>query len=161
MLQCIYFVYIKIMKTKINKWGNSHGIRLSAPMLEHLNADNGSQVEVKLTKNGIELVKNTDTVDVFNQIKTQMLDGLIKQSYPVKTIADPNKEGDNDYIVISIDSSMPLIREVAKGFEGGFKTLADAKHEARKIINENIEQSKKSLSEIRQIGIDTIRYINL
>ena len=149
------------MKTKINKWGNSHGIRLSASMLEHLNADNGSQVEVKLTKNGIELVKNTDTVDVFNQMKAQMLNDLIKQTYPVKIVTDPNKEGDNDYIVISIDSSMPLIREVVKGFEGGFKTLADAKQEARKIIQNTMEQSKKSLSDIRQIGIDTIRYINL
>ena len=149
------------MKTKINKWGNSHGIRLSASMLEHLNADNGSQVEVKLTKNGIELVKNTDSVDVFNQMKTQMLDDLIKQSYPVKIVNDPNKEGDNDYIVISIDASMPLIREVVKGFEGGFKTLADAKHEARKIIQKTIGQSKKTLSEIRQIGIDTIQYIKI
>ncbi len=149
------------MKTKINKWGNSHGIRLSASMLEHLNADNGSQVEVRLTKNGIELVKNTGTVDLLNKIKAQIQEDLIKQSYPVTTVSNPNKEGDNDYIVISIDSSKPIVREVPKGYEGGFKTLAAAKHKAREIIQKSIEQSNNSLAEIRQVGIDTIRYINL
>lgn len=149
------------MKTKINKWGNSHGIRLSPSMLEHLNADDGSQVEVKLTKNGIELVKNTDTIDVFNQMKAQMIDDLIKQSCPVKIVVDPNVEGESDYIVIGINPSQPIIREVAKCYVGGFKTLADAKHEARKIIQNTMEQSKKSLSDIRQIGIDTIQYIKL
>lgn len=38
--------YIKIMKTKIKKWANSHEIRLSPAMLKHhLNANSSSHIK--------------------------------------------------------------------------------------------------------------------
>ncbi len=149
------------MKIKINKWGNSHGIRLSASLLEHLNVKNGNQIEFRLTNEGIELLKNNNSIDFLNQVKTQVLDDLIKQSFPVSLTTNPNIEAENDYIVIGVNPTKPIIREVEKGYLGAYRTLADAKYAARQLIQQSIDEAKHSLSEVRQIGIDTIRYIEL
>jgi len=50
-----------MMKMKISEWGNSHGIRITSPILEHLNVVSGDQINYKLTDNGIEIIKNTQS----------------------------------------------------------------------------------------------------
>ena len=150
-----------MMKNKINKWGNSHGIRLSAMMLDHLNADNGDQLEIILTNKGIEIIKNISPADNFKVQKQQIIDGLIKSTCPVQTVSDPTKESLVDYMIIDIDPCQPIIREVPKGYNKAYKNLADAKYAARKLVQQSIQTSKKALADIRQVGIEKIKYINL
>ena len=66
-----------------------------------------------------------------------------------------------DYVVIDIDPCSPLIREVPKGTANSFSTLADAKEAARQKIQLSIAKAQKSLAELRQLGIDSITYIDL
>ncbi|VAW42352.1 hypothetical protein MNBD_GAMMA01-1116 [hydrothermal vent metagenome] len=118
-------------------------------------------LKVKLTKRGIELMKCTNMLNVYKKLSSQILDDLITQSSPVKIVNDPNSETDNNYIVISINPSAPIIREVPKDYEGSYRTLAQAKQASREIIQKSIEDAKQSLVELRQVGLNTIRYINL
>lgn len=66
-----------------------------------------------------------------------------------------------DYVVVAINPCSPLIREVTKGTPHAYSTLADAKEAARQIIQSSIAEAQKSLSELRQLGIDNISYIAL
>lgn len=157
----ILSIYFKTMKNKINKWGNSHGIRLSGQMLDHLNAENGDQLEIKMTKNGIEIIKNTSATDEVRLLKKQLFADLINQTKPIKKVNDPNIEGQVSYIIIDINPCQPIIREVSKGNKGAYKTLSEAKYAARKMIHKSIEISKSSLADIRQLGVEKIKYIEL
>lgn len=149
------------MKLKVSEWGNSHGVRITAAMMKHLNVKAGDEVEVNITENGVEIIKNDQSVDYLDAVKSALLDSIHKQSEPVAQVEDPYAEGDIAYIVIAINPCSPEIRQVPKGTENAFSTLADAKEAARQHIQSSIAEGHKSLSDLRQVGIDNISYIAL
>ena len=149
------------MKVKINNWGNSHGIRISSTLLDHLNVESGDEVEIMLTKNGIVLLKAPKREDHVKTLIANTIRESIAASSSVKTVKDPYNETDVEYIVITANPCNPIIREVQKGTAGAYSTLIDAKEAARNIIQNAIKEGKDSLSEIRQVGIDNIEYISL
>lgn len=55
------------MLTKIQKWGNSQGIRLPKKILKHANLKNGDTVEISAIENQITLTiaKKTDLQSIF------------------------------------------------------------------------------------------------
>lgn len=149
------------MKLKISEWGNSHGLRMSSAVMEHLNIKAGDEVEVNLTSNGIKITKKGFSLEHLKLVKQNILDSLIAQTDSVSQVDDPYSESDIAYIVIDINPCAPFIREVPKNTENSYATLADAKEAARKIIQASIAEAQKSLAELRQIGIDNIAYIAL
>ena len=149
------------MKAKVAEWGNSHGIRVTRAMMDHLGVESGEEIDVNLTEKGIELVKIDRSIDYLGYVRQETLQKLLSCSEPVTNISDPYAEGTVWYLVISIDPNAPVIREVPIGTEGAHRTLADAKEEARQILQAAIAQAKESLSQLRQIGIDNISYISL
>lgn len=149
------------MKVKINNWGNSHGIRISSTLLDHLNVDSGDEVEIKLTKNGIILMKAPDKEECVNTLIARTIKESIAASSSVKTVKDPYNKTGVEYIVITANPCHPIIREAQKGTAGAYSTLIEAKEAARNIIQNAIKEGKDSLSEIRQVGIDNIEYISL
>lgn len=149
------------MKLKVSEWGNSHGVRITGAMMTHLNIQAGDEVDVNLTENGIELTKRGSPLGDLSSIKQDILNAFLNQSDPISQVDDPYSESDVDYIVIDINPCAPVIREVPKGTSHAFITLADAKEAARQIIQAAIAEAQKSLTELRQVGIDNIAYITL
>ena len=149
------------MKLRVTEWGNSHGVRITAAMMEHLHVKAGDDVEVNITDNGVEIVKNNKSLDYLDAVKSSLLDSIHKQSDPVDQVEDPYAETDVAYIVVAINPCSPEIRQVPKGTENSFSTLADAKEAARQHIQSSIAEAQKSLSDLRQVGIDNISYIAL
>nr|WP_321261472.1 AbrB/MazE/SpoVT family DNA-binding domain-containing protein [uncultured Sphaerochaeta sp.] len=49
------------MKTTIQKWGNSSGIRLPKPLLQELHLDNGTEVELERVGDGIMMYPRRPT----------------------------------------------------------------------------------------------------
>ena len=43
------------MKATVKKWGNSHGVMLSKPLLEHLGVSGGDELCIKMEKNRLIL----------------------------------------------------------------------------------------------------------
>lgn len=149
------------MKSKITEWGNSHGIRITSAMMDHLNIQAGEEVDIILTGKGIEIVKNDCSVDYLKSVAQQILDTVMDRTMSVKTVADPYAATGVFYWVVDINPCAPLIREVPLGTQGAYSTLADAKEGARQILQKSIADAQKSLSELRQLGIDNISYIAL
>lgn len=149
------------MKLKISEWGNSHGVRIPNTIMEHLKIQAGEEVEVNLTSNGIEIVKYGHPQDHLKSIKHEILESVLARTAPVQQVEDPYSETDVAYIVIDINPCAPLIREVPRGTENAFTTLADAKEAARQVIQTSIAEAQQSLVALRQLGIDTITYISL
>lgn len=149
------------MKLKVSEWGNSHGVRITSAMMEHLKIQAGDEVEINLTSKGIEIIKNDRSLDYLASVKQDILESLQSQTSPVTQVEDPYSETSVAYIVIDIDPCNPLIREVPIGTENSFSTLADAKEAARQKIQSSITKAQKSLTELRQLGIDNITYIAL
>ncbi|GLS27305.1 AbrB/MazE/SpoVT family DNA-binding domain-containing protein [Marinibactrum halimedae] len=149
------------MKLKVTEWGNSHGVRITAAMMKHLNVKAGDEVEVNITENGVEITKNNQSIDYLDTVKNALLDSIHKQSEPVAQVEDPYAEADVAYIVIAINPCSPEIRQVPKDTENAFATLADAKEAARQHIQSSIAEAQKSLSSLRQVGIGNISYIAL
>lgn len=149
------------MKLKVSEWGDSHGLRITSAIMEHLNIQSGDEVDVSLTENGIELIRRGSPLGGFDSIKRNNLNALLLQSNPVSNVDDPYSESDVDYIVIDINPCSPVIREVPKGTSPAYATLAEAKEAARQVIQSAIEEAQNSLPELRQVGIDKIVYITL
>ncbi len=149
------------MKLKVSEWGNSHGLRLSSAILAHLRVKAGEEVDIALTDKGIEIIKNHRTLDYFNAVQADVTDAILMQTNPVNKVDDPYQESDVAYIVVAINPCSPLIREVPKDTANAHLTLADAKEAARQIIQSTLAGAQKSLSELRQLGIDDISYIAL
>ncbi|MBT3724615.1 MAG: hypothetical protein HOM14_18865 [Gammaproteobacteria bacterium] len=149
------------MKTKISEWGNSHGMRMTAPMLDHLNVKPGVELNIKLTDKGVEIMKNTHSQEYVKTVAQETIDGLLATSEPVKTVDDPYAESGIGYLVIAVNPCKPVLREVPLGTPGCYKTLTDAKEAARQIIQNAIADAKEALTELRQIGIENITYIAL
>lgn len=149
------------MKLKISEWGNSHGVRMSTVLMEHLQVKAGDEVEIALTDKGIEIVKNYKSMSDLASVQAEVLEAIIQQTEAVKTVEDPYNEAEVAYLVFAIDPCSPLIREVPKGTPNAHATLADAKEAARQIIQSSIESAHKSLANLRQLGIDNISYISL
>ncbi len=148
------------MKVKISEWGNSHGVRLSSAVLEHLKAHAGDEVEVNLTRKGMEIVKK-DSLESFTALKQEVMDELLSRTDPVELVKDPYAETDIAYIVIDLSPCAPIIRQVPIETVNSFPTLAEAKEAARQVIQASIAEAQKSLTELRQLGIDNITYISL
>ncbi len=162
-IHCIY-VYLEVfrsMRAKIGKWGNSNGLRVTTPMLEHLNAAPGDKLELKITDKGLEILKNSYSKEYVDSVAQDAITGMMEASQPVRTVKDPYSESDIHYQLISINPCKPIIREVNKDTPNSFATLADAKEAARKIIQAAINEAKNSLSDIRQVGVENITYIAL
>jgi len=149
------------MKAKLSEWGNSHGMRITTAMMKHLNIQPGDEVDVRLTDQGIEILKRAVTVNDLHAVAKKVLTAIKKTSKPVAVVEDPYAESKVAYIVIDINPCAPLIREVPVGTKGAFATLADAKEAARQILQTSIADAQKSLSELRQLGINNINYISL
>jgi len=149
------------MKTRIAEWGNSHGIRMTAPMLDHLNVEPGVELNIKLTDKGIEILKNTYSQEYVTTVAQETIDGLLATSEPVKTVDDPYAESDIGYLVITVNPCKPVLREVPLETPGCYKTLTDAKEAARQVIQNAIADAKESLTELRQVGVENITYIAL
>lgn len=149
------------MKLKVSEWGNSHGLRISSSIMDHLKIHAGDEVEVNLTNNGIEITKSGYSLDFLDSVKRELLDSILAQTNPVDLVEDPYVESAVAYIVIDVEPYNPIIREVPKGTLGSFSTLVDAKEAARQKIQSTISQAQKSLAELRQIGINEIAYIAL
>ena len=148
------------MKVKISEWGNSHGVRLSSAVLEHLKVQAGDEVEINLTKNGMEIVKK-ESLKSFTSVRQEILDDFLSRTDPVERVKDPYAATDVAYVVIDINPCAPVIRQVPKDSENSFATLAEAKEAARQVIQASIAEAQKSLTELRQLGIDNITYISL
>ena len=149
------------MKTKVSQWGNSHGIRMTAPMLDHLNVDSGVELNIKLTDKGVEIMKNSHSQEYVTTVAQETIDELLSTSEPVKTVDDPYAETGIGYLVIAINPCKPLLREVPLETPSCYKTLTDAKEAARQVIQNAIADAKESLTELRQIGVENITYIAL
>lgn len=162
-IHCIYLmrVGVSLMKAKIAEWGNSHGVRITAPILEHLNALSGDQLELKLTDKGLEILKKSHSSEYVHAVAQQVTADMLASSEPVKIVKDPYAESDIHYQLITIDPCKPIIREVSKGTPNSYTTLADAKQAARQVIQTAINEAKNSLAEIRQVGVENITYIAL
>jgi len=149
------------MKLRVSEWGNSHGVRITSAVLEHLNVQAGEELEVKLTSKGVEIVKNTTSLDYLAAINQNVLESLLEQTSPVSLVEDPYRKTDVAYIVVDINPCKPLIREAPTGTKNSYPTLADAKEAARQCIQSSIAEAQKSLSELRQVGVGNITYISL
>ena len=149
------------MKTKVSEWGNSHGIRITGPMLEHLNVAPGDEIDIRLTDNGIEIMKNTHSQEYVRAVTQEAVDGLLATSEPVQTVDDPYAESDIGYLVITINPCKPILREVPKETPGAYRTLIEAKEAARQVLQNAIADARASLTELRQIGVENITYISL
>ena len=149
------------MKVKVSEWGNSQGIRITGPMLEHLNVAPGEELNVKITEEGIELIKNAPLLDQAKAMMNEAVAQVLEETAPVTPVEDPYAESDIGYIVIAANPAKPVIREVPKDTVNAYTTLADAKEAARQIIQATIAEAKESLMELRQLGIDNISYISL
>lgn len=149
------------MKSKVSKWGNSHGVRITGAMMEHLNIQPGEEAELNFTSKGIEILKSNASVDYLKAVSKDIFNTVMEQTSPVKVVDDPYSESDVAYIVVDIYRCAPLIREVPSGTKGAFSTLADAKEAARQVLQTSIAEAQKSLSELRQLGIGNISYISL
>ena len=149
------------MKTKVSEWGNSHGIRITGPMLEHLNVAPGDEIDIRLTDKGVEIMKNTHSQEYVRAVAQETIDGLLATSEPVQTVDDPYAESDNGYLVITINPCKPILREVPKEAPGAYRTLTEAKEAARQVLQNAIADARASLTELRQIGVENITYISL
>ena len=149
------------MKTKVSAWGNSHGIRMTGPMLDHLNVASGEELDIKFTDKGVVISKNTGTQEYVKAVAKETTQGILAASKPVKTVEDPYAETDTGYLVITINPCAPILREVPLETPGCYRTLADAKEAARQVIQNTIADAKKSLTELRQVGVENITYIAL
>lgn len=149
------------MRSKVTEWGNSHGIRITTAMLDHLNVGPGEEVNVSLTSKGIEIVKNKKSIDYVKAVTQEVLDTVIESTEPVRTVDDPYAETDIAYLVIAINPCEPLVRVVPKGTVDSYLTLADAKEAARQIVQTAIARATRSLADLRQLGIDDISYVAL
>ena len=149
------------MKAKINDWGNSHGLRITAPMLDHLKVTSGEEVDIKLTDKGIEIIKKAPTIEYAETATQQAIDEVLAGTTPVQLVTDPYAESEVGYLVITIIPSKPIIREVPKDTLHCYPTLADAKESARQAIQTTIAEAQASMTEIRQIGVEKIGYISL
>ncbi len=149
------------MKAKISEWGNSHGIRITAPMLDHLNVEPGVELNIKLTDKGVEIMKNTHSQEYVKIVAQETIDELLAASEPVKIVDDPYAESGIGYLVITVNPCKPVMREVPLETPGCYKTLTDAKEAARQAIQKAIADAKESLTELRQIGVENITYIAL
>ena len=149
------------MKSKVSEWGNSHGVRITSAMMEHLNIQPGEEVELNLNNKGIEILKKKLSVDDLKNLSDKVFNSVIEQTNPVNIVEDPYAESDVAYIVVDVNPCAPTIREVPKGTEGAFTTLTDAKEAARQVLQASIAEAQKSLTELRQLGINNITYISL
>ncbi len=149
------------MKAKLSSWGNSQGIRLPSSITDHLNAKAGDELNFKITENGVELLKKSDTEQSIINLTKEIIESKVAKSKPVSIATDPYAEGDINYIVISVDPCKPIIREVAKGSKNAYLTLVDAKEAARGIIQGAINNAKESLTDLRQVGVEKINFIQM
>jgi len=149
------------MKMKVSPWGNSQGIRITGPLLDHLNVVSGAELAINLTDKGLEIMKNTLSQDSVKEVAQEVIDGILATSEPVKTVDDPDAELEVGYLVIAINPCQPMLREVPKDRPGAYRTLADAKEAARQVLQNAIAEAKESLTELRQVGIEKITYIAL
>jgi len=149
------------MKIKVSPWGNSQGIRITGPLLDHLNVVPGAELAIHLTDKGIEIMKNTLSQDSVKEVAQEVIDGILATSEPVKTVDDPDAESEVGYLVIAINPCQLMLREVPKDTPGAYRTLADAKAAARQVLQNAIAEAKESLTELRQVGIEKITYIAL
>ncbi len=149
------------MKTKVSKWGNSQGIRITGLLLDHLNVTPGDEIDIKLTEKGAEIMKNTRSQEYVRAIAQETIDGILATTESVKTIDDPYAESDIGYLVITINPCKPILREVPKETPGAYQTLTDAKEAARQVLQNAIAEAKSSLAELRQVGVENITYIAL
>ena len=149
------------MKIKISRWGNSQGVRITGPLLDHLNVTSGAELVVNLTDNGLEIMKNTLSQDYVKEVAQEVMDGILATSEPVKTVNDPEAELEVGYLVIAINPCQPRLREVPKDTPGAYRTLAEAKEAARQVLQNAMAEAKESLTELRQVGIEKITYIAL
>ena len=149
------------MRLKVSVWGNSQAIRLSAPLLEHLQASAGDELEVRYTENGLEIMKAVPNEEYIRRQVTQAIESMTSASAEVSPVSDPYSETDVDYIVIALNPCHPLIREVPKGTRGAYTTLIQAKEAARQVIQVSLRDAQESLARLRQLGVDNIAYIAL
>lgn len=149
------------MKTKVSKWGNSQGIRITGLLLDHLNVTPGDEIDIKLTEKGAEITKYAPSQEYVKTIAQEAIDGMLITTESVKTIDDPYVESDIGYLVIAINPCKPILREVPEKTPGAYRTLTDAKEAARQILQNAIAESKTSLAELRQVGVENITYIEL
>ncbi|VAW69120.1 hypothetical protein MNBD_GAMMA10-1719 [hydrothermal vent metagenome] len=149
------------MKAKVSEWGNSHAIRVTSPMLEHLNVAPGDMLDLRLTEKGIEIMKNIHSEDYVISVARDAIDGMLRVSKPVRTVDDPYAEVDIGYLVIAVNPCQPILREVSKETPGAYPTLVDAKEAARQLIQNAIADAKQSLIALRQVGVEKINYITL
>lgn len=149
------------LKTKVTKWGNSHGLRLNQSILSHLNVHSGEELEIKMTDEGITILKKESELLDLQALKDLIEKKILSETNAVGIVDDPNENTDVWYQVFEIDPRKPIIREVPIGTEGAFANLSDAKEAARQIIQKTIATSKKALSDLRQLGIKPITYISL
>ncbi len=149
------------MKMKVSPWGNSQGIRITGPLLDHLNVTPGAELVINLTEKGLEIMKNTPSQDYVKEVAQEVIDGIVATSEPVKTVDDPEAELEVGYLVIAINPCQPRLREVPKDTPGAYRTLAKAKEAARQVLQNAMAEAKASLTELRQVGIEKITYIAL
>lgn len=149
------------MKTKVSEWGNSHGIRLSSPVMDHLNIGPGDEIDIKLTDKGIEIIKQDRSVDYVQSVIQDALHKIMEATDPVSQVSNPYENSGVNYLVVALNPCKPVIREVPKGYANSYSTLADAKEAARQMLQTAMAETQTSLTDLRQLGIDNINYISL
>jgi len=78
------------MTTTIQKWGNSHGIRIPKIMLEQLNIKENEEIDLKIENESI----------------------VVKKTYRRKTIEELFEGYESEYEPINIDWGEPVGREI-------------------------------------------------
>lgn len=79
----VYTMYTHGMKTKIQKWGNSLGIRIPKAFAIQLGIEPGKEVEVSLNENELRIVPTQTLEDLVNQITPENMHEIIDSGPPV------------------------------------------------------------------------------
>lgn len=129
--------------------------------MEHVNSRPGEEGEFDSTRSDVDILNYKASSDYVKAVVRDAMSKILSQTNPVKLVEDPYLESGVAYLVVDINPCAPMIREVPVGTQGAFSTLADAKEAARQILQTSIAEAQKSLSELRQVGVEEIHYISL
>ncbi len=72
-------MYTHSMKTKIQRWGNSLGIRIPKAFAVHMGIDSGEDVELSLEQNGLHIAcTSQDLSSLLKQVTPENMHGEVQ-----------------------------------------------------------------------------------
>ena len=141
-IQCISYK-VFIMKTNCQTpMARPSCIRITTPIMDHLNVSPGDELNLRLTDKGIEILKSSNSGEYVKTVAQDAIDAMIETTEAVNTVDDPYAESEVGYLLISINPLKPILREVSKQTPGAYLTLTDAKEAARRVLQTAITDAK-------------------